>query len=97
MLELSYKPRPGTEDEIYEAIGDITLSTKTRDHLQLSGLTITTTPESLNTKERAAYEQIRYHLVVELGDQVVDAANTASLSGKLLQLASGRGCLTFCV
>lgn len=85
----TYKPRPGAEEEIYEAIGDITLSMRTTDHLQLPELTITTHTVTLDPKECKAYEQLRDEMVLDLDGQMIDAANAAALSGKLLQLASG--------
>lgn len=85
----TYKPRPGAEDEIYDAIADMTLSMRTTDHLQLPELTVTTTEVTLGVKERALYERLREQMILDLGGQVIDAANAAALSGKLLQLASG--------
>lgn len=89
MQVFTYKPRAGAEDEIYEAISDMTLSMRTTDHLTLPELTLTTTKVKLAKKERAVYERLEQDLVIELDGQVVDAANAAVLSGKLLQLASG--------
>lgn len=89
MQVFTYKPRAGAEDEIYAAIGDITLSMRTTDHLQLPALTVTTTAVTLEPDERAVYERLRDEMVLDLGGQIVDAANAAALSGKLLQLASG--------
>ena len=89
MQVFTYKPRAGAEDEIYEAISDITLSMKTTDHLKLPQLTVTTKQVKLASKERAVYERLKQDLVIELDGQTVDAANAAALSGKLLQLASG--------
>ena len=89
MQIFTYKPRPGAEDEIYAAIGDITLSMRTTDHLQLPALTVTTTAVALDGEERSVYERLRDEMVLDLGGQIVDAANAAALSGKLLQLASG--------
>lgn len=89
MQVFTYKPRAGAEDEIYEAISDMTLSMRTTDHLTLPELTLTTTRVKLADKERAVYEQFKQDLVIELNGQVIDAANAAVLSGKLLQLASG--------
>jgi SNF2 family DNA or RNA helicase len=85
----TYKPRAGAEDEIYAAIGDITLSMRTTDHLTLPELTVTTTAVTLSGGERAVYERLRDEMVLDLDGQIVDAANAAALSGKLLQLASG--------
>ncbi|MDU1522952.1 MAG: SNF2-related protein, partial [Actinomyces sp.] len=89
MQVFTYKPRVGAEDEIYEAIGDMTLSMRTTDHLTLPPLTVTTMPVALGAKERAVYEQLKADLVLQLGEATIDAANAAALSGKLLQLASG--------
>lgn len=89
MQVFTYKPRAGAEDEIYEAISDMTLSMRTTDHLTLPELTLTTTRVKLADKERAVYERLEQDLVIELNGQVIDAANAAVLSGKLLQLASG--------
>ncbi|OFQ98605.1 DEAD/DEAH box helicase [Alloscardovia sp. HMSC034E08] len=89
MQVFTYKPRSGAEDEIYTAIGDMTLSMRTTDHLQLPPLTVTTTPVALEPKERKVYEQLKADLVLDLDGATIDAANAAALSGKLLQLASG--------
>lgn len=89
MQVFTYKPRPGAEDEIYAAISDITLSMRTTDHLQLPELTVTTQAVTLDGGERAVYERLRDEMVLDLDGQIVDAANAAALSGKLLQLASG--------
>lgn len=89
MQIFTYKPRQGAEDEIYAAIGDITLSMRTTDHLHLPELTVTTTAVTLDGRERVVYERLRDEMVLDLDGQIVDAANAAALSGKLLQLASG--------
>ena len=85
----SYKPRQGAEDEINHAIGDMTLSMRTTDHLTLPDLTVTTNEVTLGVKERALYDRLREQMILDLDGQVIDAANAAALSGKLLQLASG--------
>lgn len=89
MQIFTYKSRTGAEDEIYAAIGDITLSMRTTDHLQLPELTVTTQSVTLDGRERAVYERLRDEMILDLDGQIVDAANAAALSGKLLQLASG--------
>lgn len=85
----SYKLLPGAEEQIYEAISDMTVSMKTSDHLRLPEFTSTQVVVELDAKERKLYEQLRDEMVLELGDEVIDAASAATLSGKLLQLASG--------
>lgn len=89
MQVFTYKPREGAEDEIYDAIADMTLSMRTTDHLQLPGLTVTTQAVNLGTRERKVYDRLKADMVIELEGQTVDASNAAALSGKLLQLASG--------
>lgn len=89
MQVFTYKPREGAEDEIYDAISDMTLSMRTTDHLQLPGLTVTTQAVNLGTRERKVYERLKADMVIDLDDQTVDASNAAALSGKLLQIASG--------
>lgn len=85
----TYKPRPGAEEEIYEAISDMTLSMRTTDHLKLPELTVITAEVALEPKERKVYERLRDEMVLDLDGQVIDAGNAAALLGKLLQLASG--------
>lgn len=85
----SYKPKPGAEEEIYAAIGDMTLSMQTNDHLTLPPLTVTTREVTLGPKERDLYERLVAQMVISLDGRCVDASNAAALSGKLLQLASG--------
>lgn len=46
-------------------------------------------PVALAAKERHVYDQLKADLVLELGEETIDAANAAALSGKLLQMASG--------
>lgn len=89
MQVFTYKHKPGAEDEIYQAISDITLSMKTSDYLTLPPLTVTTTEATMNGRERKVYNQLAAEMVVELGDEVIYAANAAVLAGKLTQLASG--------
>lgn len=85
----TYKPRPGAEQEIYDAISDITVSMRTTDYLDLPAVTYTNHPVTLSAPERAAYDRLKKDMVIQLGDDTIDATNAAALSGKLQQLASG--------
>lgn len=89
MRVFTYKPKSGAEDEIYQAISDITLSMRTSDYLTLPSVTVTTTEVTMSGRERKVYDRLAQEMVVELGDEVIDAANAAVLAGKLTQLASG--------
>lgn len=89
MQVYSYKPLPGAEEGIYKAIGDITMSLKTDDHLTMPPLTFASHEVRMDAPEKKKYDQLKKELVLEIAGQVVDAANAAVLSAKLLQLASG--------
>jgi SNF2 family DNA or RNA helicase len=85
----SYKPAPGAEERIYQAIGDIAISMKATDHIRMPELVSNEYRVALSDDERAAYEKLRKELVLDSSGGQVTAANAASLSGKLLQLANG--------
>ena len=85
----SYKPREGAEDRIYELIGDICISMKATDHLNMPPLISNQVEVSLGQQERKVYDALRKDMIVKLKDGEIDAVNAASLSGKLLQMAGG--------
>lgn len=85
----SYKPLPGAEDAIYEKISDITISMKAADHLKMPELVNTKYMVHLSEKEKKKYEDMKAELVLELPEGDITAANAASLSGKLSQMANG--------
>ncbi len=85
----SYKPLPGAEDEIYGRISDITISMKSTDFLDMPELVVTEHRVLLDDSERKAYDEMKKDLVLRLPGGEVTAANAASLSGKLSQMANG--------
>ena len=85
----SYKPLPGAEDEIYRRIGDITISMKSTDYLDMPELIESDYPVTLDTAEREKYDAMKKDLILRLPGGEVTAANAASLSGKLSQMANG--------
>lgn len=85
----SYKPLPGAEDAIYERISDITISMKAADHLKMPELVNTKYMVHLSDKEKKKYEDMKAELVLALPEGEITAANAASLSGKLSQMANG--------
>ena len=89
MQVFSYKPRPGAEEEIYRRIGDITISMKSTDYLQMPECVMNEAWVTLSDNERKAYDTLRKELVLTLGDEEIDAVNAAALSGKLCQMANG--------
>lgn len=85
----SYKPLPGAEQAIYEKISDITISMKAKDHLKMPELVNTKYMVHLSEKEKKKYEDMKAELVLALPEGEITAANAASLSGKLSQMANG--------
>ena len=88
-MVFSYKPRAGAEDAIYRLISDITISMKSADYLKMPKCLYNEVEVKLSDKECAVYDELRYEMVVALGDEEIDASNAAALSGKLMQMANG--------
>ena len=85
----SYKLLPGAEKQIYSRISDITISMKSTDHLQMPELINSRYTVYLSETEASRYEDFKKELVLALPDGEITAANAASLSGKLCQMANG--------
>ena len=85
----SYKALPGAEDAIYDRISDITISMRASDHLKMPELISTQYEVELSEKERERYDEFKKELVLQLPEHEVTAANAASLTGKLSQMANG--------
>lgn len=89
MVVYSYKPLPGAEDAIYEKISDITISMRATDHLDMPELVNSEYVVQLSDSEKEKYIELKKELILELPDGEVTAANSASLSNKLSQMANG--------
>ena len=85
----SYKPLPYAEEAIYNRISDITISTKATEHLQMPELISSEYAVQLSDEEQQKYNDLKQELVLSLGENEITAANAASLSGKLSQMANG--------
>ena len=85
----SYKPLPGAEQRIYDRISDITISMKSTDHLKMPELVSSEYAVHLSEDERKRYDELKSGLVLQLPGGEITAANAASLSGKLCQMANG--------
>ena len=85
----SYKLLPGAEQQIYDKISDITISMKSTDHLKMPELINCSYMVHMDKKEKLKYVRMKQELVLQLSGGEVTAANAASLSGKLSQMANG--------
>lgn len=89
MVVYSYKPLTGAEEAIYHQIADITVSMKATDYLKMPELVSVAKEVTLSEKERKRYDELKKSLVLELPGGEVTAANAASLTMKLSQMANG--------
>lgn len=89
MMVFSYKPRPGAAKEIYQLIGDMTISMKSLDFLPMPKLIMNEVHVELSPAERKVYDELRKKMALSIEGKEIDAANAAALSGKLLQMANG--------
>ena len=84
-----YKPREGAEELIYQRISDITISMKALDYLHMPDCIPSRYEVEMSAPERELYDMLRKDLLIPLKDGDIDAANAASLTGKLLQMSNG--------
>ena len=85
----SYKPLPGAEEQIYRLISDITISMKSADYLRMPRFVSSGYEVYLSGEEAQRYVSLKRDLLLQLPDGEITAANAASLSGKLSQMANG--------
>ena len=94
-IVFNYVPRPGAEEMIYKKISDITISMKSLDYLDMPEIIFTQYVVEMNDTERELYDTLKQDLILSIDDDGegngadIDAANAASLTGKLLQMANG--------
>ena len=83
--------REGAEKEIYEKIGDIVLSMKSEDYIDLPPVIENTIEVDLPEDARALYKQMEDEFFLELAESsdVIEAVNAGAKAMKLRQLASG--------
>lgn len=85
----SWKPKEGAEDEIYKKLGNLCISMKTADYLQL--------PDRLDIRHEiepsketmALYKKLEHDMIIPYEDGDIDAGSAAILVNKLLQVAGG--------
>jgi len=83
-------PRPNAEQEIYEAIADITLSLRPEDWFDIDEPVFCEKRVELPPKAMEAYNKMETEFFLQLpDDKEIDAVNAMALSTKLLQISSG--------
>lgn len=84
-----YNARSDAEDAILKAIGDICISMKTEDYLELPPVIEDEFPVILDEKALKAYKQFEKELLLTVDESTITAKSAAVLAGKLLQFCSG--------
>lgn len=84
-----YRLKDGSEQSIRDKIGDICISMKSEDYLELPDIIYDIVPVELDNKAKKQYEELERKMVLSLEETEIDVASAAALTGKLLQLANG--------
>ena len=74
---------------IQKAIGDICISMKTEDYLEMPERIYDEVPVVLDTPAAKAYKQLERELLLETDEGTITAGTAGVLTGKLLQLCNG--------
>ncbi|MCM0760277.1 DEAD/DEAH box helicase [Sporomusa sphaeroides DSM 2875] len=85
----SYAPKPGADEVIQSLLGDICVSMKAEDYLELPDLITVDVPVLLDSKAKAAYQKLEREMLLEVDGNTIDAGSAAVLTNKLLQLCNG--------
>ncbi|MCO7175546.1 SNF2-related protein [Sporolactobacillus kofuensis] len=85
----SYKPKDGGDNAVQKLIGDICVSMKADDYLQLPDLISDQIPVILDPKAKRAYEKLEQDMILKIDESTIDAGSAAVLGNKLLQLCDG--------
>lgn len=85
----TWEAKPGAEEAIHKRIGDICISMKAKDYLQLPERVDNVVTVQLDAKEREIYKRLEKDKILEYENQDVIANSAAGLMGKLLQLSNG--------
>lgn len=85
----TYSPQKDAAERIQAAIGDICLSMKAEDYLELPEYIEDVVPVVLDAPARKAYDKLERDALLEVDEQLITAGSAAVLNGKLLQLCSG--------
>jgi SNF2 family DNA or RNA helicase len=85
----SYAPKDSAEETIQSLIGDICVSMKAEDYLELPDITFNTIPVVLDSKAQKSYDKLEKEMLLQVDDSTIDAGSAAVLTNKLLQLCNG--------
>ena len=85
----SYAPKEGSLEQIQKTIGDICISLRAEDYLDLPDMIYNDVPVALNAAAEKAYKELERDLLLEVDESLITAGTAGVLTGKLLQLCNG--------
>lgn len=85
----TYSPQKDAAQRIQAAIGDICLSMRAEDYLELPEFIEDVIPVALDPAARRAYDKLERDALLQVDENTITAGSAAVLNGKLLQLCSG--------
>lgn len=85
----TYSPKGDAEEAVLKAIGDICVSMKAEDYLELPECVEQEIPVALDDKARKEYNSFERELLLEIDDETITAGTAAVLTNKLLQFCNG--------
>lgn len=89
VIVYKWDARPGALKAITKKIGDITMSMRAEDYIQLPDRIDTTVNVVLEDKALKKYREMEQRSLLELEDSEVVALDAAAVMSKLLQMANG--------
>lgn len=85
----SYAPKTGADEKIQQLIGDICVSMKAEDYLELPDIIYNTVPVVLDSKAQQSYQKLEREMLLQIDETTINAGSAAVLTNKLLQLCNG--------
>ena len=85
----NFTPKMHAVEEIQNKISDICLSVQSDEHLDIPDADVVDIDVTLPVPVMSQYKALERNLVIQLGDNVVDAQSAATLVGKLQQFTAG--------
>lgn len=88
-MPYKWAPKPGASEKIQKAIGDICLTMRAEDYLNLPEVRYQARSVSLSPKLLNGYKDFEREMVLSVDDETITATSRAIVINKLLQYASG--------
>ncbi len=85
----TFKPKDGADSAIHQLIGDICISMRADDYLQLPDIVYDDVAVVLDPAAERQYRQLEREMLLRVDERLIDVGTAVALSNKLLQLCNG--------